>query len=1381
VKTTDSQTGLEIAVIGMAGRFPAADNIHEFWENQERGMESIAFFSQQELLEEGFDAETVQDPHYVRARGVVAGVEYFDAPFFNYTPLEAEAMDPQIRIFHQCAWEALEDAGVDPDTYPGRIGLYAGYTPNILWKVQHLLQRKGGSEQLERELLNSQFFSTLISYKLNLRGAAVTVHTACSTSLTAIHLACRGLLTGEADIAMAGGVAIALPPRSGYSYQPGMISSPDGHCRAFDERADGTNKGDGAAVVVLKRLVKAAAHRHHIYAVVKGSAINNDGNRKAGYTAPSVEAQAEVIRAALKMAEVEADTITYIETHGTGTPLGDSIEMAALRQAFTTAKSGFCRLGALKTNIGHLDAAAGAAGFIKAVLALKHRVIPPILHFNTPHREIDSDSSPFVFNRQRYEWGNTGPPRRAGVSAFGIGGTNAHVILEEVSPAASLHEGDTQGPAGTYQLIVLSARSETALRRMTENLRVYLQDHPHVPLADVAYTLQAGRRVFEYRKMLVCTGRDEAAAALGTADSNRMPQHFSRLTDRPVVFIFPGLGTQYVNMGRGLYERLPLFRRQMDRCFEILDPLMGGETKEMLYPRPGSGDQTGVAPPLLFALETALAQLLMQWEILPRAMMGYSFGEYTAAHLAGVFSLEHALGLLVSREKLIQKLPAGAMLSVPRPAGEVDPLLGEELSLAVDNGGSCIVGGTVEAVDAFEARMKKKRLLCVRLTVPHAIHSPMMDSILEEFETAVGRIPLNEPCIPYVSNVTGSWIQPSQVTTPRYWRDHMRQTARIADGLVQLLRIEDAAFIEVGPGVVLSTMVRQLIDREAAQPVVNLMRSPEQKLEDGAYLWGKIGRLWLYGKRIDWTAFHGGETVGRVPLPTYPFDQIPFPVSLSLSRMVSRPEAGVEERQRQGVKKKVRAGDGSTDESPRTRLEQIVADTWQEVLGINPIGIHDNFFDLGGDSLKGITLVNKFQDLLGEIIHITVLFDAPTIAELAVYFEKHYPHGCARLVGARSTGEPEAQAGVNAEKIARVRRLIAPLPFLEEEEGTKNPPALFVLSPPRTGSTLLRVILAAHPQLFAPPELNLLSFYTLKERAAALSGPAASHLQGSLRAIMQIKGCGLQTAQEIMARFETGDMTVRQFYRQLQDWINPRLLVDKTPPYTLNPETLKRAEIYFQDPLYIHLTRHPYGMIHSYVEARMDLLMGQHISEALNCSRLEMAELHWTIGVQNILNFLEDIPPERKFLLRFEDLVNHPEEKVRELCRFLQLEFQLDMLLPYKEKKQRMTDGVYSEGIMLGDMKFHRHTTINPVVADSWREHYREDFLGEPTREAAEMFGYRPIRGRQGRWPAGEDARQLLGQLEQFSDEQVDALLGEMLDNEGGDEGTSVPGEAPND
>jgi len=914
---------LEIAVIGMAGRFPGSQNIDEFWENLKNGVESITFFSTEQLAAWGVPQEIRENPNYIKANGIIDNFEYFDAAFFNYSPGEAEMMDPQLRILHECSWEALEDAGYNPDDYEGLIGLYAGNSPNHYWVTLTYLNQRNSADTL---FLNNNY-STKVSYKLNLQGPSTVVQTACSTSLLAIHLACQGLLNKECDIALAGGVSIGLPAKSGYLYQDGMILSPDGHCRVFAANAGGTIFGDGVGIVVLKRLAEAAADGDSISAVIKATAANNDGKRKVGLTAPSVEGQAEVIRAALELAHLSPEQISYVETHGTGTILGDTLEIEALKLAFNTTQPGYCGIGSVKTNIGHLNSAAGAAGFIKTVLALKHRLIPPSLHFNAPNPGIDFANSPFYVNTGLKEWKRDRSPLRAGVSSFGLGGTNVHVILEEPPlPLASLNDekvlcqgrGEVSSPEKSreYQLIVLSARTQSALDKMTQNLVEYFKNNllnhgnpenpvnpgqnPGPALADAAYTLQVGRKAFKYRRTLVCFHWDELP---GLSSS---PIFTAQESKNPVIFMFSGMGPHYVNMGRELYQTLPLFRREMDRCFEILRPLVDYNIKEILYPHPdcrgGSQDppspgnsplergapqgrgvspdinQTDIAQVALFIFEYALAKLLMALGIEPYAMIGYSFGEYTAACISGVLSPEEALQVIVLRGRLLQTLPNGAMLSVPAGVEEIKPQLTlfEGLAIAVDNGSSCIVSGPNDEINAFEKQMKEKKYLCMRLNALHAIHSPMMTPVLEQFAEALGDFTFQKPGIPYVSNVTGTWITVEDALDPGYWVTHLKHTVRFADGIQELSTIPGAVFIEIGPGRDLSTLIQRYIEEYPDRHAVDLIRVQSKEISDRSYFLDKIGRLWRYGIPVNWSALHRGENRHRLHLPTYPFERERF-------------------------------------------------------------------------------------------------------------------------------------------------------------------------------------------------------------------------------------------------------------------------------------------------------------------------------------------------------------------------------------------------------------------------------------------------------------------------------------------------------------------------
>ncbi|MGD2087721.1 MAG: SDR family NAD(P)-dependent oxidoreductase [Candidatus Aminicenantes bacterium] len=892
-------TGFEAAVIGMAGRFPGARTIGEFWDNLINGKESIAFLSDDELGKNGISPEQINNANYVKSHAPIKNKEYFDSSFFGYSPREAEVMDPQLRHFHEVLWEALEDAGYDPTTYKGSIGLYAGSMNSFEWQALSVLSGVGSvmGDFAKALLHNCDLMCHRLSHRFNLRGPSFTIFSACSTSLVAIHLAYRALVTGESSMALAGGVTILRQLASGYMYEEGMIRSPDGHCRTFDAKAKGTFFGDGIGIVVLKRAKEALADGDNIYALVKGTAINNDGMNKVEFTAPSVKGESAVIRAAQRLARVTPESISYIEAHGTGTKLGDPIEISALKQVFNTGKTGFCGIGCVKTNVGHLDTAAGVAGFIKTALALKYKVIPPTLHFEQPNPEIDFENSPFYVVTTLTPWKNDTYPLRAGVSSFGIGGTNAHVILEE---APQISKSVNQWVSGSvkkesdakeYQLILLSAKIPSALDKMTRNLAEHLKSNPDLNLADAAYTLQVGRKAFQYRRSLVCSKVNEAIDLLSSPNSAKVQTYCSKVEDPPVIFMFPGQGSQYVNMGRELYEKEPVFREEMDRCVEILKSLMGYDIKEILYPfnrsdrtnrshkSPKSNiNQTEIAQPVLFIFEYALARLLIHWGIQPYAMIGHSIGEYVAACLSGVFSLEDALKLVVLRGQLMQQIPSGSMLSVTISQEELIPLLNSktELSLAAVNSPLiCVVSGTHEAVEEMETQLLRRGYEARPLHTSHAFHSKMMEPILAEFEEKVKSLCLNTPTKAYISNGTGKRVTPEEATNPAYWAAHLRKTVYFSKGIKELLKEEGAVFVEVGPGKALSSFVRQHhTDKKIDQPgqhVVNLVRHPKETVSDEYYLLSKIGLLWIYGKQVQWTGFYGEEKRRRISLPTYPF------------------------------------------------------------------------------------------------------------------------------------------------------------------------------------------------------------------------------------------------------------------------------------------------------------------------------------------------------------------------------------------------------------------------------------------------------------------------------------------------------------------------------
>jgi acyl transferase domain-containing protein/acyl carrier protein len=1843
--TSDSADSA-VAVIGLALRFPGANDPASFWRNLAAGVESIRFFSPEELRAAGIPAAALDDPRYVRANPVLDGVDLCDAGFFGLTPREAELLDPQQRLFLECAFEAIEAAGYDPEAYPGPVGVYAGvglnsYLLNNLYPHRDLMQSASGFEVMLGN--DKDFAATRVAYKLNLKGPAITVQTACSTSLVAVHLAVQGLLSGECDAALAGGASVRIPQTTGYWYRDGMILSPDGHCRAFDAEARGTVGGNGVGAVLLKRLADALEDGDPIFAVVKGSAVNNDGARKVGYTAPGSAGQEAVIREALAVAAVEPDTLGYVEAHGTGTALGDPVEIDALCRVFRarTERRGFCAVGSVKTNLGHLDTAAGIAGFIKTVLALHHGRIPPSLHYRNPNPAIDFAGSPFFVNTEARPFGQR--PRRAGVSSFGIGGTNAHAVLEE----APFRE--PSGPSRDWQLLPLSARTGPALERAAARLADHLRAHPELPLADAAYTLGVGRKGFDRRQAWVCRDAAEAAAVLSDF---RAEASGPEAGPCPVAFLFPGQGSQYPGMGRELYRNEPPFRDLIDHCAGLLRPHLDLDLQDLLYPAETARAEaearlaeTRYAQPALFVVGYALARLWMDWGVRPDALLGHSVGEYAAACLAGVFSLEDALAVVALRGRLMQDTPGGAMLAVPLAEADIGPWLSGEIALAAVNGpGWCVLAGPEPAVAETRRRLEGAGRKCRPLANARAFHSPLMEPVLEPFIRALARLRLAPPALPVVSNLTGAPLTAEQATDPGYWGEHLRRTVRFADGVGTLLAEPRRLLLEVGPGRTLTGLAGTHGSLKLSHRLLNSL--PAAAGDDQRTLLTALGGLWTAGAPVDWAGFYAGQRRRRVVLPTYPFerqrhwidppdstDRVPAPAAgrradpsewfylpywkpapapapeppaaatwllladasglaerlaaelrglghrvvavaegpefrrsglsptydyvlnpadggdwlklfedlgdalpglehlvhlqgvgpvpaASLAERIARAEvhgvyglvhlvkaleqvhavrplrlsvvtshmqdvdgaapcpekalalgavtvipqeyrqiacrsidldfagpaepdqvqallaellrapadpvvalrrgrrwvpafervdmAGPARLRERGVylitggfggiglalarhlaatvkarlvltgrrppgpearsaiaeletlgadvlalaadvtdeaalraavdravtrfgpihgaihaagvpgggllslktadaaarilapkvrgalvldavcpdldflafcsslsgtlggigqvdycaanafldayaahrsaagrptlaiawdtwrdvgmavtaaapgelrelrarslaeagiapaegalafDRALRAGlprllvstqdfaaryrdrtrqldlsmDGLADArknrgghprpelsvpyaAPATALEIRLAELWREHLGFDRIGAEDDYFELGGDSLKAIALVNALQQALGEVVHVNAVFEAPTVRRLAGYLAAHYPAAVARLGGAAEPAGTGADEGpVDEAALERLRRLL-PRAVPRTGDGARNPRAVFLLSPPRSGSTLLRVILAGHPRLFAPPELALLNYDTLGQRRDALAGGDASLLQGPAVALMHLKGCGAAEAEALMAGYEARNLDTRRFYRELQRLADDRLLIDKSPNYVYDLEVLKRAEADFDAPLYILLLRHPCGMIHSYEEARMDLLLPGAARRELPFGRRRLAELLWLQSYRNLRDFMALVPPERRHALRFEDLVAEPRAAVEKLCRFLGVDFEPALLDPYRDGDRRMTGGLHADSRPLGDLKFHGFKAIDPAAADRWREDYRTDFLGAPTRELAEFFGYHLGSGT----PAAIDG----AGVDSLSDAEVDAALEALL------------------
>ncbi|WP_422735357.1 type I polyketide synthase [Micromonospora sp. WMMD729] len=1016
---SDQETGLEIAIVGMAGRFPGAADVDELWQRILAGQETITRFTDAELAAAGLSEQERRHPDHVPAHGALADVDRFDAAFFGYSPRDARLLDPQQRLFLQTAWTALERAGHLAGNPDRLVGVYAAAAASG-YLLHHLFRNPRLDSVSEYELMlanDKDSLPTRVAYHLDLRGPAVAVQTACSSSLVAVHLAVQALLARECDVALAGAAHVLLPTGTGYRHEAGGIMSRDGHCRPFDVRATGTVGGDGAAVVVLRRLADARADGDPVYAVIRGSAINNDGRVKVGFTAPGVDGQVAAIRAAQEVAEVDPATIGYVEAHGTGTELGDQIELRALTEAFGGAAGGRCALGSIKSIVGHLDVAAGVTGLIKATLALHHRVVPPSPYCTEPHPELAG--GPFRVPTTAQPWPDLGTPPRAAVSSFGIGGTNAHVVLQAAEPAEHLPDDERDA-----QVLVLSARDADALDEARTRLAAHLDANPDLPLADVAYTLAHTRRVFGHRLVTVARDARTAAARLADRDSSLVRTGVATGTQAGVALLFPGQGAQYPGMGRTLYRTEQVYRAAFDRCAELLRPHLDVDLRTLLCP-PGEPvpaapelDETRLTQPALFAVEYALAELLRHRGVRPVAMAGHSLGEYVAACLAGVFTLPDALATVAVRGRLMQAQAPGSMLSVALGVDEVTALLPAGVEVAAANAPRLVtVSGTTAAVAAFAADLRGRGVACREVRTSHAFHSALMEPALAGFAAHLREIPLRPPAVSLVSNVTGRWLTDDEATDPDYWVRQLRRPVNFT-AAAELLLGERYALLEAGPGRTLATLVRQHPAARGATVLTSLPADRTPAGEDDVVALA-VGRLWLAGVPVDWPT---GRR--RVPLPTYPFARErhwvdayrPGPVTVD----EEAPDAAAPPPTAPAV------ATVPTDEP-----YEVVRRIWVDLLGVDEIGPDDDFFELGGHSLLGTRVVARLRDAFGVDLPPAAIFESPTPAALA------------RTVADLARPAPAVPDGDLTDLLAEIRALspeslARELHLARHEEGNSN-------------------------------------------------------------------------------------------------------------------------------------------------------------------------------------------------------------------------------------------------------------------------------------------------------------------------------------------------------
>ncbi len=992
VKKKKENTGNgDIAIIGMAARFPGANTIDEFWDMLAAGKEAISFFTDAEI-DSSISSNIKNDPAYVKARGIIDGADEFDAGFFGFNPRNAELMDPQQRVFLEIAWEALESTGYLPQKYTGSVGVFAGcgyntyFTNNVLAHPD-LVEKNG---HFNVRLLNEKdYIATRTAYQLNLTGPAVAVYSACSTSLLAIAQAVSSIRDGQCDVVLAGAASITSPLKSGHFYEEGSIMSKDGHCKPFDADATGTVFSDGAGVVLLKSREAAERDGDTIYAIIKGIGINNDGADKGSFGGPSAQGQAGAIAMAINDAGIDASSISYIEAHGTATPLGDPIEIEGLSLAFgTQEQKQYCAIGSVKSNLGHLTAASGVAGLIKTALALHHQQIPPSLHFNQLNPNIDLNDSPFYINAALQAW-QSAKKRRAGVSSFGVGGTNVHVILEEFENVMAQPEASKP-----LSLIIWSAKTETSVAAYAKKLAGYVQQNENINIADIAYTLQSTRADFNTRRFIIAGDSNELLSKLSsqTIDASTSKKLSSKASE--VVFMFPGQGSQYLNMGRELYDIEPVFKIAVDECIGLLKDTPQADIFNIIYPPvvdETSGEKiknTFYTQPAIFILEYAMAKLWMSWGIQPTVFTGHSIGEFVAAHFAGVLDLKDALKLISARARMVSEVAKGSMLSVRLEAAQLEAILPKDLSIAAINSSKlCVVAGEIEAIAAFEAELAEKNIAAKLLQTSHAFHSAMMDDIVAPFEDVVRSVKLNPPVKPIVSTVTGKWMSEAEATDPAYWAQHLRKTVRFANAVDTLQEDEGRLLLEVGPGYALATLARQQATIKST-PIIAGFEKNETSSEYYSVL-RALGQLWLNGITPDWTAFYQNQQRLKINLPAYAFDNKrywlePIPQANPITEILEVQKTPLETEQT------ILQHNLMRQELLTGKLKELFEDA--SGIEIDGASADMNFIEIGFDSLLLTQIATNLKKEFNVPITFRKLFEEyNTIQSLAAYLDANLP------------------------------------------------------------------------------------------------------------------------------------------------------------------------------------------------------------------------------------------------------------------------------------------------------------------------------------------------------------------------------------------------------
>lgn len=1013
---TDDQISQSVAIIGMSGRFPGAESISEFWQNLLDETCSLEMLRDDALRASGVPDEIICSPRCIKRAGVLHNSDMFDAPFFTYSRREAELIDPQQRLFLECAWEAFEDAGYTPESARGSVGVFGGAGMNYYF-IKNILSRHKRFEEIVDFLTfigsEKDYLCSRVSYKLGLTGPSFSINSACSTSLVAIQVGYQSLLTGQCDYALCGGVSLQSPRDRASLYNEGEIFSPQGICRTFDKKADGIVFGEGVGIVMLKRTEDALRDRDHIYAVIRSAVVNNDGSAKSGYTAPGFESQSDLIALAQEVAGVVPDEIAFIEAHGTATRLGDAIEVGALTKAFRrhSNRKRFCALGSVKTNIGHLDTAAGVTGLIKTALALKNRVLPASINFIEENPELELGNSPFYVAKEKVFWENHDVPLIAGLSSFGMGGTNAHAILQE-PPARQLSI-----KARRFYLIPFSAHSENALSRTRERLQHYLIQNDNLPIQDVAFTLQTGRYAFEARSFAVCSATAELISILGNT-ATAAQKSPATLSSQPVIFAFSGQGAQYPGMGRQLYNSEKIVRDLLDQARTIMQSETGEDLFSFLFPADTESvtaaqtlSSTVYTQPALFALEYAIARLFISFGIKPAACIGHSIGEYTAAAIAGVFTFEQGMRIVLQRGKIMDAMQRGSMAFVALTEKELQSHISGNLVIALVNApSSCVVAGPTDEVSSFIETMKRNSVRCGLLQTSHAFHSPMMDEAARQLKEYLDSVTLSKPALPFISNVSGTWITSDQCTSSRYWADHLRKTIRFSDGITELLNKNYRLFLEIGPGSTLSTLISMHTPETGQIVTVQSLHHGKQQTVDEAFFTSAIGELWSAGVTIDWSVFYPLALPNKIPLPTYPFERQRYWIEYSDSGHAIKTDqtddlGDLTSPNDLTTNKKQKAPsifDFPNDTSAETSIELILTDIWKRCLGIESLGISANFFELGGDSVLSVNIFNEIYKKFNIRLSISILMKYKTVQALSEYL--------AKLVG-HTEQKPQGQPG----------------------------------------------------------------------------------------------------------------------------------------------------------------------------------------------------------------------------------------------------------------------------------------------------------------------------------------------------------------------------------